>query len=102
MESTQFYSDENCLIPLEFLPLGVEPVGTTKTYEFYVRNVSRFHLRELSYSIDHPEVNIISAPVDLDPSESAPLVVEWIVDALVEESVKAKILTEGKKITPLV
>ena len=84
--------------PVEILDLGVVSAGEVKQFEFQVNNDGRGYLRELVFKVDHPEVKISKAPVNLDPNETQSLIVEWAPSIDLEEGLKVKILIEGKKI----
>jgi hypothetical protein len=83
---------------VEQLDLGIVQAGESKTFEFYVNNDSNAELKDLTYSANHREIELISAPKELKPGAREKFVLKWSPSVTLKEALKASIHIEGKEI----
>lgn len=83
---------------IEDLDLGVVSAGESKEFIFEVFNDGKGYLKELTFKVEHPEVKIIKAPLELNPYEKKEVTIKWSPAVDIEEGLKVKLSVEGKKI----
>lgn len=79
----------------ETFELGIVSAGEIKQFEFWVLNDSKAYLSKLDFIVNHREVKIIEAPIELDPNIGAKLVLEWSPSITLKEGLSAPIRITG-------
>jgi hypothetical protein len=91
----KIYKNKNKTEEVEILDFGILPAGETKQYTFWVFNDSMAFLRMLNFAVEHKEVKVIKAPVELMAHTGEELVLEWSPSITLKEGLKARLRISG-------
>lgn len=88
------------ILPNSDLTLGTEPVpaGESRNFTFYLYNDSLAYLKEIIIDIDHNEVHVVEAPMELNPQTVEEIVIRWDASITIKEGLKTKINITAKEI----
>jgi len=78
--------------------LGKLKAGQSKQFTFYVYNSSVNPFEELDFSVDNPEVTVISAPTELEEKASTEIILQWKPSVDVKKGLKTSMRIEGYEI----
>ena len=95
------YEDKDLTILADPMNLGTLKANETKEFTFYLYNSSADPYQELKLSVDHKELTIISAPLELKEKTSGQFILEWKATVDVKRNLKPTLKTEGFKVLPL-
>lgn len=91
----RIYEDSLMTKEVSVFDFGIVPAGETKQFRYWVVNDSNAHLRDLKFSIDHEEVEILEAPEELMHKAVGELVLEWSPSITLKEGLRAQIKISG-------
>ena len=91
----KIFTDKKLQNEISELDLGIVEAGEVETFTFYVLNDSDAYLRELVFSVEHQEVEIIKAPKELGMKKSNELVIEWKPKITLKEGLKTILHIKG-------
>lgn len=92
----QIFEDEKLTKPIEApIDLGKLKVGETKQYIYYVFNASVHPYEELEFTVDHKEVEVLSAPVDMEEKSSGKVVLQWKPSVDIKRGLKTSLKIQG-------
>jgi len=94
----KIYKDKDLMEEITVLDLGIVNAGETEKFTFWIKNDSNAFLRQLEFSIEHDEVEIISAPTQLSAQAVDELVVEWSPSITLKEGLKAQLRVRGEEL----
>ena len=90
------FEDKELTKPIEEpIDLGKLKAGETKEYPFYVFNASVNPYEELEFTVDHKEVEVISAPTEMEEKSSSRFVLQWKPSVTIKKGLKTSIKIEG-------
>ncbi len=75
--------------------LGKLKAGEKKEYIYYVFNSSLSPYEELQFSVDHKEVEVISAPTEMEEKSSEKIVLEWKPSVDIKRGLRTSLKIEG-------
>ena len=75
--------------------LGIVPAGEVKRFSFWIYNNDKSYLQLLKFSVDHQEVAVIKAPVDLKPEDVGELILEWSPSVTLKQGLKTVLRVSG-------
>lgn len=82
----------------ETFDLGIVSAGDSKEFTYWVANDESAFLRDLIFSVEHEEVEIIKAPETLNSQEKAELIIKWSPNVTLKEGLKTIIRVKGKEL----
>ncbi len=92
----QIFKDKELTQPIEApLDLGKLKAGEKKEFIFYVFNASLHPYEELEFTVDHKEVEVLSAPENMEEKSSAKIVLEWKPSVDIKRGLKTSLKIEG-------
>lgn len=80
------------------IAFGIVPVGTTKEVNITVENVGDVKAEELEFSPEHPDVQVISAPIELDINQKSTLILSYKPDSQIDRGVSSSLKIDAKYI----
>lgn len=80
------------------IDLGKVKAGESKEFTYYVFNASVHPYEELAFSVDHKEVDVLSAPTEMQEKTSAEIVLKWSPSVDVKRGLKTSLKTEGYQV----
>jgi len=99
MESVlKLYEDKELTKEIEILDLGIVPAGESRKFTFYLKNDSLAFIKEIVIDIDHNEVFVVEAPMELYPQTEEEIVIRWDCSVTLREGLKTKINITAKEI----
>lgn len=95
----KLYKDINLTeeIP-EVIDFGIVPAGEKKQVIVYVYNDTNALLRDLEFTVDHNEVQILKAPLEIVAKHESELILEWSPSVTLKEGLQAKLSVTGKEL----
>jgi hypothetical protein len=81
---------------VERIAFGIVPVGTTKEVKIAVQNVGDIKAEELEFTPEHPDVQVISAPIELDVNEKGLLILKYKPDSQIDRGVSSSLKIDAK------
>lgn len=66
------------------------PIGTKAIKTITVRNTGDIELKNISFSIEHPDVKFVKTPSFLKPNNDDELIIEYTPITQTEEGIKSK------------
>jgi hypothetical protein len=94
----KIYKDVFCKELVETFDFGIVQAGDKKVYEFYILNDSNAELKDLKFSIEHPEIKILEAPKEMKSNDKSKLIIEWQPSITLKEGLGAKIKISASSI----
>ena len=94
----KIYSDKDLSKEVSILDLGIVLAGETKKFTFYVENNSSAHIKNLEFTVSHPEVEVMEAPEELSAFTSDKLIIKWSPSITLKEGLKAQLDIKGVEI----
>ena len=91
----KIFLDKELIQEVEDLDLGTVLAGDLKRYTFYIKNISNAELRDLKFSVNHQEVNIVLVPQELLLNEAKQLIIEWKPSITLKQALKTKLEIKG-------
>ena len=91
----KIYQDKKLTEEVHKLDLGIVQAGDNKEYEFFVYNDTIADLKELTFTIEHPEVSILSAPKSINAKVTASLKIKWSPSVTLKEKLQATLKIKG-------
>jgi hypothetical protein len=91
----RIYEDSSLNKEVALLDFGIVPAGSIKKFTFYVYNESNAYYKDLKFTVEHPEVVVIKAPLELKSRETKKIIFEWKPSVTVKEGLKAQIRVQG-------
>ena len=80
------------------LDLGIVQAGDTKEYEFYVYNETNAELINLSFSLNHNEIEVLSFPQKLQSKEGGFLKIKYSPSISIKKGLKTSLDFKGTEI----
>lgn len=74
---------------------GIVKAGDSKTFEYWIYNISEAFLKDLEFTVGNPEVEIIEAPTELLPGIKGRLLLEWKPSINLKQGLKAPLKVFG-------
>ena len=99
-ETIKIYYDQSLrnIVDHKTLDFGIVTAGDTKEYTFFAQNDTNAELRNVVFSVEHKEVNIINAPTAMKPGEIQELVMEWKPSVTLKEGLKTPLMIKGEEL----
>ena len=97
-DTIRIYKDKDLMEEITVLDMGIVNAGEVEKFTFWIKNISNAFLRQLEFSIEHSEVEILSAPVQLNAQAVDELVVEWSPTITLKEGLKAQLRVRGEEL----
>lgn len=91
----QIYEDVALTKPVEDLNLGKLKAGESKQFTYYIANASVYPYEELQFHVEHKEVKILHAPVELNANSNSKIILEWNPSVSVKRGLKTTLKIEG-------
>ena len=79
----------------DHIDLGKVKAGEKKQFTYYVCNSSTFPYEELNFDVDHKEVRVISAPIEINEKSSGTIILEWKPSVDIKRGLKTSLKIEG-------
>ena len=91
----KLFEDKELTKPIETpIDLGKLKAGEEKEYTYYVLNASIHPYEELDFDVDHKEVEVIQAPIDLAEKSSGKVVLKWKPSVDIRRGLKTSLKIE--------
>lgn len=74
---------------------GVLPAGTSKIYEYWIKNDKSSVLKQLTFSLAHEELKIVEAPTEIIAFDVKHLAIQWDAAISREEGLKVDLRVLG-------
>ena len=87
----KIFKDKELMEEISILDFGIVPAGETERFKFWVMNDSNAFLKDMEFSIEHAEVEVIEAPKNLNAKEVRELTIEWSPSITLKEGLKASL-----------
>jgi len=87
----RIFKDKELMEEISILELGIVPAGEVKRFDFWVMNENNAFLKEILFTVEHQEVEVIEAPTELSPQEVNQLTIEWSPSITLKEGLKASL-----------
>ncbi len=94
----RIYKDKDLMEEITVLDLGIVDAGETEKFTFWIKNESNAFLRKLEFSIEHNEIEILSAPKEMSAQAVDELVVEWSPSITLKDGLKAQLRVRGEEL----
>lgn len=94
----KIYSDSSCSDQVFTLDLGTVDVGSSKHYEYYVKNDSNAQLIDLKFSISHDEICMLQSPTVLEANEVGKVCFTYTPSMTLKEGLKTRLQIEGRQV----
>lgn len=94
----KIYTDKKLTNEVKILDLGIVEAGETRRFTFYLLNNSDAFLKDLAFSVEHKEVEIIEAPLILDNGAVGELILEWSPSVTLKAGLKAQLRIKGMEL----
>ena len=94
----KIYKDKNLTQEIELLDFGIVLAGESKTFTFYVLNNSNALLKDLEFTVDHDELEILKSPNELTAQAVGDLVIEWSPSVTLKEGLKSQLKIKGTEL----
>ena len=91
----KLYKDKALTQEIEILDLGTVEAGNVASYIYYAYNETQAEMKTLLFKVDHPEVKVINAPVELAPKAIAELIIQWSPSVTLKQGLKARLNISG-------
>ncbi len=96
MSDFKIFEDKELKKPVEDpINLGKLKAGESKKFTFYVFNSSTFPYEELNFDVDHKEVRVLSAPIEINEKSSGTIILEWEPSVNIKRGLKTSLKIEG-------
>lgn len=93
----KLYSDKDLLDEITVLDLGIVEAGDVKEYIFYVQNDTDAYLKEIEFTVDHQEVDVVEAPFELSGRAVAELKIKWTPSITLKEGLRTPLRIRYKE-----
>ena len=91
----KLYKDRELKEEIEILNLGIVEAGEVASFVYYAYNETQAEMKTLLFKVDHPEVKIKTAPIELASKAIAELVIEWSPSVTLKQGLKARLNISG-------
>jgi hypothetical protein len=99
----RIYKDSFLNQEVSILDFGIVPAGSTEKFTFYIYNDTNAHLKDLEFSLTQyaggtiieAEVEIVSAPSELESKETKEIIFKWSPIVTLKEGLKAQLKVTG-------
>jgi len=91
----KLFEDKELKKEVEILNLGIVEAGEVASFTYYAYNETQAEMKTLLFKVDHPEVKVINAPVELAPKAIAELIIEWHPSVTLKQGLKARLNISG-------
>ena len=94
----KIYKDKALMEEIMILDLDILPAGETKRYTFWIFNDLNAKLKELEFTVEHDEVEVIEAPLELESQAVGEIILEWNPSITLKEGLKTRLRVKGKEL----
>jgi len=91
----KLYKNKNLTEEVDVLDLGIVEAGETAFFTYYAYNETQAEMKMLLFKVDHPEVKIKTAPIELAPKAIAELIIQWSPSVTLKQGLKARLNISG-------
>jgi hypothetical protein len=94
----KLFNDKECKQEVVDIDLGLVDAGDVKEYSYYLQNDTLSRLVEIQIALTNRELNVIKAPMELNPYEAGEIVVKWNCAIDIKEGLKSELSITAKEI----
>ena len=87
----KLFKDENLNEEVRSIEFGKIMAGKSSVCRYYILNESDAHVTNMQFTMDHPELEIVSKPVQMKPKEVCVFEVKWNALVDVKRGLKSNI-----------
>lgn len=94
-----YFKDKELKEPIDDkIEFGKVKAGEIKEMDVYIFNSSVYPYEEMTFSVEHKEVKILSAPNEMLEKTSAKIVLQWHPTVDVKRGLRTSLKTEGYQV----
>ena len=80
------------------LDLGIVSAGEVKEFSFWALNETDANLKNMRFSTDHAEVEILKFPVELPPHTNGKLVLKWSPSITLKQGLRTTLRIQAQEL----
>lgn len=97
-EIIKLFKDKDLEHEIFELDLGIVNAGESRKYTVWMQNNSLAHLKEIIIDINHNEVKVTEAPMEMTPHTVEEVTIEWSPSITLKEGLTAQLNITAKEI----
>ena len=94
----KIFKDQELKQPIEVFDFGIVEAGSVEEFKYYLVNDSYAELKNLTFFIDHPEIKVIEAPIDMPAKAIAELIIRWTPSITLKQGLQTRLRVSGMEL----